>query len=59
MMGEHYEVEMKKWMQKGALSRNKGGWTQRALSCAKYKGGWTRKGIMMSKVDGHYDIQRQ
>ena len=31
--GGPYDVQMKRWLQKGAL-------------CANYKGGWTREGMM-------------
>ena len=34
--GGHYDVQKKRWSQKGAL-------------CANYKGGWTRECMMMWK----------
>ena len=35
--GGHYDVEIKGWMQKGAIS------------CATFKGRWIREGIIMCK----------
>ena len=48
IMGGHYDVDMKSWMQKGSLCASKGGWTREDITMCEFKG-------RMDKGGGHND----